>query len=62
MDLSADRSETITRRLKAILGDNVSISFQRDPSIIGGLIVRIGDRVIDNSVRTHLQQLQATLA
>jgi len=32
-----------------------------DPSIIGGLIARIGDRLIDGSTRTRLLQLKRTL-
>jgi F-type H+-transporting ATPase subunit delta len=44
------------------LGSEVQTTVRSDPSIIGGLVVRIGDRVIDDSLRTHLQQLQAALA
>jgi F-type H+-transporting ATPase subunit delta len=44
------------------LGSDVQTTVRSDPSIIGGLVVRIGDRVIDDSLRTHLQQLQAALA
>jgi F-type H+-transporting ATPase subunit delta len=36
--------------------------YREDPAIIGGLVLRIDDRVIDDSLRTHLQQLQAALA
>jgi F0F1-type ATP synthase delta subunit len=35
---------------------------RQDPAILGGLVIRIGDRVIDGSVRTRLEQLQAALA
>ena len=44
------------------LGSDVQTTVRTDPSIIGGLVIRIGDRVIDDSLRTHLQQLQAALA
>jgi F-type H+-transporting ATPase subunit delta len=44
------------------LGSAVQTTVRTDPSIIGGLVIRIGDRVIDDSLRTHLQQLQAALA
>jgi F-type H+-transporting ATPase subunit delta len=40
----------------------VRVENRQDPALIGGLVVRVGDRVIDDSVRTHLQQLQAALA
>ena len=41
---------------------DVQITVKQDPAIIGGLVIRIGDRVIDGSVRTRLQELQAALA
>jgi F-type H+-transporting ATPase subunit delta len=44
------------------LGSDVQTIVHSDPSILGGLVIRIGDRVIDDSLRTHLQQLQAALA
>lgn len=44
------------------IGKSVETTVLSDPSIVGGLVIRIGDRVIDDSVRTHLQQLQAALA
>ena len=43
------------------LGGAVQTEVRQDPDIIGGLIIRIGDRVIDNSVRTRLQQLRTAL-
>ena len=48
--------------LRKQLGQDVETTVRTDPSIIGGLVIRIGDRVIDDSLRTHLQQLQAALA
>ncbi|MGH7722741.1 MAG: ATP synthase F1 subunit delta [Candidatus Dormibacteria bacterium] len=43
------------------LGAAVQTRVRQDPSILGGLVIRIGDRVIDDSVRTRLQQLQTAL-
>ena len=40
----------------------IKTEIKTDPGIIGGIVIRIDDRVIDDSVRTHLQQLQASLA
>ncbi len=48
--------------LRKQLGTDVETTVRTDPSIIGGLVIRIADRVVDDSVRTHLQQLQAALA
>ena len=52
----------ISNALSERLGGSVQITLREDPAIIGGLVIRIGDRVLDDSVRTHLQQLQAALA
>jgi F-type H+-transporting ATPase subunit delta len=59
-----DRSAS--RQIEAVLairfGQPVRIDALHDPGIIGGLVIAMGDRVIDMSVRSHLQQLQAALA
>ncbi|GAC1340579.1 MAG: F0F1 ATP synthase subunit delta [Candidatus Dormibacteria bacterium] len=52
----------ITRALGERLGGAVETTVREDPTLVGGLVIRIGDRVIDGSVRTRLQQLQASLA
>jgi F-type H+-transporting ATPase subunit delta len=52
----------INETLREKFGAAVQTTVETDPSIIGGLIVRVGDRVVDDSIRTHLQQLQAALA
>ena len=43
------------------LGDNVAVSFRTDPSILGGVIVRAGDRVVDDSVAGRLEALRTQL-
>jgi F-type H+-transporting ATPase subunit delta len=54
--------QRIRDSLSRQLGSDVQTTVRTDPSIVGGLVIRIGDRVIDDSLRTHLQQLQAALA
>jgi F-type H+-transporting ATPase subunit b len=39
-----------------------NISYKVDPSILGGLIIRSGDRVVDGSVRSNLNKLAATIS
>jgi F-type H+-transporting ATPase subunit delta len=48
----------ITRRLSAALGKDVIPHFREDANLLGGLVVRIGDRVIDGSIRHKLHQLR----
>ena len=54
--------DSIARTLEQRLGGTVHTTVKHDPAIVGGLVIRIGDRVIDDSVRTHLRQLQTALA
>jgi F-type H+-transporting ATPase subunit b len=42
-------------------GSGAAISFREDPSILGGLILRVGDRVIDGSVASQLQDLAQSI-
>ena len=54
------------RRIEGVfavrLAHPVRLETVHDPALIGGLVIRMGDRVIDDSVRSHLQQLQAAMA
>jgi len=54
--------QAITETLASRLGGRVQTTVRQDPGIIGGLVIRIGDRVIDCSVQTRLQQLQTALS
>jgi F-type H+-transporting ATPase subunit delta len=60
--IDAATRRRIEAALAARLGSDVQVETVEDASIIGGLVIRIGDRVFDDSVRTHLQQLQAAMA
>ncbi|MEP6833545.1 MAG: ATP synthase F1 subunit delta [Gemmatimonas sp.] len=55
---SAEERETIVTRLSANLGKVVEPRIVIDPSILGGIIVRIGDTVMDGSVRRRLSLLR----
>lgn len=54
--------DSIATTLSDKLGGDVQTVVKQDPEILGGLVIRIGDRVIDTSIRTRLQQLKAALA
>jgi F-type H+-transporting ATPase subunit delta len=60
--VNAKLEQTISRRLAERLGGEVQTTVRQDPAILGGLVIHIGDRVIDASVRTRLALLQAALA
>jgi F-type H+-transporting ATPase subunit delta len=47
--------------LKASLGKDVALATQVDPALIGGLIVKVGSRMIDGSLRTKLNSLKLAM-
>lgn len=59
--LGPDEVRALTARLEQLTGGRVALDLQVDPSIIGGLIVRVGDRLIDGSVRGRLERLRSRL-
>jgi F-type H+-transporting ATPase subunit delta len=48
----------IVERLTQALGREVRAHFRSDPSILGGVVVRVGDRILDGSVRRRLTTLK----
>ena len=61
-DLSPDEEAAIRARLEKMTGGKVELAFELDLSLIGGVAVRIGDRMIDASVRGRLERLSRELA
>lgn len=55
--LSDDQVAQLASKLKAREGKEVKIKASVDPEILGGLVVRIGSRQIDSSIRTRLNTL-----
>lgn len=54
--------ERLVADLSKRYGKEVRLETRVDPSILGGLVLQIGDQVIDASVQTRLQQLRRQLA
>ena len=59
--LSPSEQEAVASKLGEITGKRVDITTKVDESIIGGLVARIGDRLIDGSIRSKLQALKRQL-
>jgi len=55
--LTAAQKRALESKLKARTGQKIAIDSRVDPSLLGGLVVRIGSEQIDNSIKTRLQRL-----
>jgi len=58
IELDAKQVERLAEALGRATGKNVEIKVVVDPSVLGGVVARIGDTVIDGSVRHRLEQLK----
>jgi F-type H+-transporting ATPase subunit delta len=59
--LDAAQLEALKNKLKARVGRDVAVDLKVDPAILGGLIVKIGSRMIDSSIRTRLNTLAVAM-
>ncbi|MGK2849556.1 MAG: F0F1 ATP synthase subunit delta [Candidatus Limnocylindrales bacterium] len=59
--LSPDEVQALTQRLEQSTGGRIALDMKVDPSLLGGLVVRVGDRLIDGSVRGRLERLRNQL-
>lgn len=55
--LSAAQMSALSAKLKGRVGSDVAIQTKVDPAILGGLTVKIGSQMIDNSIKTRLNTL-----
>jgi F-type H+-transporting ATPase subunit delta len=60
-DLSAAHAKTLSEALKDVLGKEPKIEVKVDPAILGGLIVKVGSRMIDTSLRTKLNSIRTAM-
>ena len=61
MPLDEGQRAEITARLRNLTGADIEMEETVDPDLIGGVAVRIGDRLYDASVRSRLERLRARL-
>ena len=59
--LSDAQLQALAAQLKKVVGTDVSLAERVDPSILGGLVVRVGSRMLDSSLRTKLQRLRLAM-
>ena len=59
--LSAAQLADLKAALKSALGRDVALTTRVDSSLLGGLIVKVGSRMMDNSLKTKLQTLKIAM-
>jgi F-type H+-transporting ATPase subunit delta len=59
--LNPDEVRELTVRMEQYTGGRIELDVKVDPSLLGGLVVQVGDRLIDGSVRSRLERLRNQL-
>ncbi|HEY0522752.1 MAG TPA: F0F1 ATP synthase subunit delta [Stellaceae bacterium] len=56
--LTPAQEAAVNEQLRKAVGSKVAVEIKVDPSLLGGMIVKVGSRMVDASVRSKLQRLQ----
>ncbi len=59
--MSAKQEKDLASTLKKVLGQDVKIETRVDPALLGGLVIKIGSRMFDNSLKTKLDGLNLVM-
>ncbi len=59
--LSSNQLKSLADTLKAKIGKTVTLTEHVDPSLIGGLVVKVGSQMIDSSLKTKLQAMKIAM-
>ncbi len=62
VELTPDQEQRLTEVLGRIYGRNIGLQVTVDPSVLGGLVVQVGDEVIDGSIAQRLEAARRRLA
>ena len=60
-ELSDNQKSGIRDQLKQTLGEKLSLNFNVDRKIIGGLIVKVGSKMVDSSLATKINKLKIAM-
>jgi len=61
LPLTSDEQQAVRSDIVGRLGGSPSVVFRVDPGILGGIVIRVGDKVVDASVAGRLEGLRASL-
>jgi len=59
--LSESQQNSLIDQLRRVVGSRVAIDVRIDPSLLGGMIVKIGSRMVDGSLKGQLQRLELSM-
>ena len=60
-DLTPEQKESLSQKLKRRFNQQMNLSYAIDKSLLGGIVIRTGDLMIDDSVRGRLERMNDTL-
>ena len=61
LPLSSMEQETVKNDILSKIGEQATVTFRVDPNILGGIIIRVGDKVLDGSAASQLEELRQEL-
>ena len=61
VELTKDEKVKIEEKLQSKLKSNIASEYKTDEGIIAGLVIKIGDKVVDNSLKTRFSELEKQL-
>jgi F-type H+-transporting ATPase subunit delta len=59
--LTKAQEDALGEQLRRVVGGRVTLDVRVDPSLLGGMIVKIGSRMVDGSLKGQLQRLQLSM-
>ncbi|HUA30571.1 MAG TPA: F0F1 ATP synthase subunit delta, partial [Streptosporangiaceae bacterium] len=62
VELDSETVESLGRRIGEQTGNEIELTSKVDPEILGGIVLRVGNFIMDASIRTRLEQLRREVA
>ena len=62
VELDPETIESLGKRIGEQTGNEIELSSKVDPEILGGIVLRVGNFIMDASIRTRLEQLRREVA
>ena len=59
--LTPPQLDAVNEQLRKAMGSKVAVEVRVDPTLLGGLVVRVGSRMVDASLRSKLHRLQLAM-